>query len=107
MNYLLLFLLLAAPAATDIAQRLARWKPVEKAVNRVAGKYAVDFARMPAAIASLSKELLTIEATGDRQRGEAWFNRYDNMPDELAEAMKAAAKLPVDIWPTFSFQVLD
>jgi hypothetical protein len=29
MNYLLLFLLFAAPAATDIAQRLARWKPVE------------------------------------------------------------------------------
>ena len=30
MNYLALFLLLAAaPAATDIAQRLARWKPVE------------------------------------------------------------------------------
>src|ERR1700733_6517222 len=29
MNLLVLFLLLAAPAATDIAQRLARWKPVE------------------------------------------------------------------------------
>ena len=28
MNLLILFLLLAAPAATDIAQRLARWKPV-------------------------------------------------------------------------------
>ena len=29
MNLLALFLLLAAPAATDIAQRLARWKPVD------------------------------------------------------------------------------
>src|SRR6202451_1730100 len=29
MKYLALFLLLAAPAATDVAQRLARWKPVE------------------------------------------------------------------------------
>ena len=29
MNYLLLFLLLAASPATDIAQRLARWKPVD------------------------------------------------------------------------------
>jgi hypothetical protein len=79
----------------------------QKAVNRVAGKYAVDFARMPGAIASLSKELLTIEATGDRQRAEAWFNRYDKMPTELAEAMKAASKLPVDIWPIFSFKVMD
>src|ERR1700691_257163 len=29
MNLVLFFLLLTAPAATDIAQRLARWKPVE------------------------------------------------------------------------------
>src|SRR5271157_3170491 len=29
MIYIVLFLLFAAPAATDIAQRLARWKPVE------------------------------------------------------------------------------
>jgi hypothetical protein len=79
----------------------------QKAVNRVAGKYAVDFARMPAAIASLSKELLTIEATGDRGRAEAWFNRYDKMPAELAEAMKAASKLPVDVEPIFSFRVME
>jgi len=79
----------------------------QKAVNRVAGKYSVDFARMPATIASLSKELLAIEATGDRSRAEAWFNRYDKMPAELAGAMKAAAKLPVDIWPMFSFPVMD
>jgi hypothetical protein len=77
----------------------------QKAVNRVAGKYSVDFAKMPAAIASLSKQLLTIEATGDRAGAEAWFNRYDKMPAELAEAMKSATKLPVDIWPEFSFKV--
>src|ERR1700688_3306224 len=29
MNYWVLLLMLAAPAATDIAQRLARWKPVD------------------------------------------------------------------------------
>ena len=79
----------------------------QKAINRVAGKYSVDFTRMPAAIASLAKELLTIEATGDRQRAEAWFQRYDKMPPELTEAMKAASKLPVDIWPVFSFKVMD
>ena len=62
---------------------------------------------MPGAIASLSKELLTIEATGDRARAEAWFNRYDKMPPELAEAMKPASKLPVDIWPEFSFKVME
>ena len=79
----------------------------QKAVNRAAGKYSVDFARMPAAIGSLSKELLTIEATGDRARAEAWLKRYDKMPAELAEAMKAASKLPVDVWPMFSYQVME
>jgi hypothetical protein len=79
----------------------------QQAVNRVAGKYDVDFAKMPAAIASLAKELLTIEATGDRQRAEAWFKRYDKMPAELSQAMQAASKLPVDIWPIFSLPVLD
>jgi hypothetical protein len=79
----------------------------QKAVNRVAGKYSIDFAKIPSAIASLSKELLTIEATGDRSRAEAWFNRYDKMPAELAEAMKTASKLPVDIWPEFSFKVVE
>jgi hypothetical protein len=79
----------------------------QKAVNRVAGKYSVDFARMPAAIAALAKELLTIEATGDRSRAEAWFNKYDKMPPELTEAMKPASKLPVEIWPEFSFPVIE
>jgi hypothetical protein len=79
----------------------------QKAVNRVGGKYAVDFGRMPAAIASLAKELLTIEATGDRARAEAWMNRYDKMPAELAEAMKAASKLPVDVWPVYSLKAMD
>jgi hypothetical protein len=79
----------------------------QKAVNRTAGKYAVDFAQMPGAIGSLSKELLTIEAGGDRARAEAWFNRYDKMPAELTEAMKAASKLPVDVEPIFAFKLME
>src|SRR5206468_3145006 len=40
------------------------------------GRYAIDFARIPVAVASLAKELLEIEATGDRARAEAWFKKY-------------------------------
>lgn len=79
----------------------------QKAVNRAGGKYTIDFARIPGAIAALSKELLTIEATGDRQRAEAWFNRYDKMPPDLSDSLQAASKLPVDIWPNFSFRVIE
>jgi len=79
----------------------------QKAVSRANGRYAVDYAKAPAAIASLSKELLTIEATGDRARAEAWFNRYDKMPADLAASLKAAKTVPVDIEPVFSFPVME
>lgn len=68
-----------------------------------AGKYAVDLGKMPDAIASLAKELLEIEATGDRTRAENWFKKYDTMPAELKSALAAANSVPVDIEPVFSF----
>jgi hypothetical protein len=75
-----------------------------KAITRdAAGRYVVDFGKMPDAIASLAKELLEIEATGDRARAENWFKKYDTMPVELKSALTAARSIPVDIEPVFSF----
>ena len=68
------------------------------------GRYAVDFAKIPGAIADLAKELLEIEATGDRARAEKWFAKYDTMPDDLKTALKSASDVPVDIDPVSSFQ---
>jgi hypothetical protein len=68
------------------------------------GRYAIDYALMPAALADLAKELLEIEATGDRQRAENWFKRYAAMPAELQAELKSAANVPVDIDPVFSFK---
>jgi hypothetical protein len=68
------------------------------------GRYAVDYARMPDAIAELAKELLAIEATGDRQRAEAWFVRYDKMPADLRAALEAAKDVPVDFDPLVPFR---
>lgn len=74
------------------------------AIKREAsGRYAVDFARMPEAIASLAKILLDIEATGDRARAEAWFKKYDVMPADLVATLKTASQVPVDLDPVFSF----
>ena len=75
----------------------------QRALARVDGRYAIDYARMPAALTQLAKELLEMEATGDRDRAEAWFARYDKMPAELNSALAATADIPVDIRPTFSF----
>jgi hypothetical protein len=66
------------------------------------GRYDVDNAKMPGALAALAKELLEIEATGDRARAEAWFARYGKMPAELREALDRARDLPVDIDPLVS-----
>jgi hypothetical protein len=67
------------------------------------GLYAIDYGRIPAALASLAKELLEIEASGDRDRAEKWFAKYDAMPPDLKAALDKASYLPVDIDPVFSF----
>ena len=75
----------------------------QHALGYAGGRYAIDFTRMPAALTALAKELLEMEATGDRGRAEAWFARYDRMPQELKTALAATSRIPVDINPAFSF----
>jgi hypothetical protein len=71
--------------------------------RNAAGRYAIDYARMPDAIAAVAKELLEIEATGDRARAESWFARYEKMPAELRSALDAARDVPIDIDPVIAF----
>ncbi len=68
------------------------------------GRYAIDFDRMPGALADLAQELLEIEATGDRARAENWFKKFGQMPEELKTALKAASDVPVDVDPVFEFE---
>jgi hypothetical protein len=75
------------------------------AVTRDAnGKYVVDYAKIGGALASLAKELLEIEASGDRARAEAWFAKYERMPAELRAALESARDVPVDIDPLVPFR---
>jgi ABC-type Fe3+-hydroxamate transport system substrate-binding protein len=60
---------------------------------------------MPAAINSLANELLQIEATGDRDRAEKWFAKYDKMPSDLKQALDAITDIPVDVFPEYSWPV--
>jgi hypothetical protein len=71
--------------------------------RNASGKYAIQYEKMPGALADLAKELLETEATGDRVRAENWFKKYSAMPEELKTSLKAAADVPVDIDPVFSF----
>jgi hypothetical protein len=75
------------------------------AINRDAsGRYSVNFEKMSGQIENLSKELLEMEATGDRARTEAWFKKYDVIPPELQQSLSKAKSVPVDVDPLFSFQ---
>jgi hypothetical protein len=58
---------------------------------------------MPQAIETLARELLEMEATGDRSRVEGWFEKYAVMPATLSAALRKVADVPVDIDPQFSF----
>jgi Peptidase family M49 len=66
-------------------------------------RYAVMLDKMPGAIASLAKELLEQEATGDRGRTAAWFAKYAVLPDHLKTAFAQVSDIPVDIQPIYSF----
>ncbi len=68
------------------------------------GRYVIDYAKMPGAVAGLAKELLEIEATGDRNRAEKWFAKYEFMPSELKSALQGIHDVPVDIDPVSSIR---
>ena len=76
------------------------------AVTREAsGRYMIDHEKMPGAVSDLAKELLEIEATGDRDRAEKWFQKYDTMSAEMKSALqKKTADIPVDVDPVYSFK---
>ncbi|HEY4878680.1 MAG TPA: hypothetical protein VIH97_06130 [Candidatus Acidoferrales bacterium] len=67
------------------------------------GLYVIEFDKIPAAMASLAKELLEQEATGDRARTEVWFKKYGTMPTALADLLDKTADIPVDVDPLFDF----
>jgi hypothetical protein len=76
----------------------------QKAVTRdPAGRYRIDYSKIPEVIANLAKELLVQEATGDRARASAWFEKYDKMPDDLKSTLSGIRDVPVDIDPIQPF----
>jgi len=76
----------------------------QKAITRdSSGRYHIDYAKMPDAIASLAKELLEQEATGDRNRAAAWFQKYDVMPGNLQSSLAELRSIPVDVDPVQPF----
>ena len=74
-----------------------------KALSLANGRYTIDYARMPDALAGISKQLLNLEARGDRAGAEAWFAKYGQLPAGLQGALDGTKEIPVDVSPVFSF----
>jgi len=74
-----------------------------KALTMVSGRYVIDYARMPDALAGISKQLLGFEARGDRAGAEGWFAKYGKVPADLQAALDGTKDIPVDVSPLFSF----
>ena len=72
-------------------------------LNGDAGRYEIDYEILPKAIHILARELLEMEATGDRVRVQSWFSRYGSVPATLKGALDQVKDIPVDIDPIASF----
>ncbi len=72
--------------------------------DRASNRYSIDYGRMPAAIDTVARELLEIEAAGDGARAERWFARYRAVSPDLSRALASVSDIPVDIDPVFSLK---
>jgi hypothetical protein len=65
------------------------------------GTFAVNFERVADAVTSLTREIMTIQATGDYGRAKALLDRMVVIRPEVARAIEQLKDIPVDIEPRF------
>ncbi|XP_065634208.1 nudix hydrolase 3 [Quercus suber] len=67
--------------------------------------FSVDFSRVEGAVESLSREILTIQAKGDKEAAYLLLQKYGKMTQPLKIALQKLEKIqvPVDIVPIFPF----
>jgi hypothetical protein len=65
------------------------------------GRFAVDFAKVKAGVASLVTEIMTTQATGDYARAKALLDRMVVVRPEVKTMLGRLDQVPVDIEPRF------
>jgi hypothetical protein len=70
-------------------------------VARKDGTFGVDAVRMRAAVESLTREILTLQARGDANAARALLERRTVLAPEVKAALARIADVPVDIAPRF------
>jgi len=66
------------------------------------GTLSVDAARMREAVTGLTREIMTLQARGDRAAAQALLDRYATPRPEVERAVARLAAVPVDIAPRFT-----
>ena len=66
------------------------------------GTFSVDFAKIKGAVADLDREFLTIEATGDYARAQAFMTRYVVIRPDVQKGLDKMQVVPNDIRPAFT-----
>ncbi|MBI2813267.1 MAG: hypothetical protein HYX71_03175 [Opitutae bacterium] len=69
------------------------------------GRFAVDFAKIKQGVASLTTEIMTLQATGDYARGKALMDRLVVIRPQVKTLLARCNDLPVDIEPRFATEL--
>ena len=69
------------------------------------GRFGVDFAKIKQGVASLTTEIMTIQATGDYARGKALMDRLVVIRPRVKSLLARCNDLPVDIEPRFATEL--
>ncbi|ERN07090.1 nudix hydrolase 3 isoform X1 [Amborella trichopoda] len=69
------------------------------------GAFSVDFSKVEGAVESLSREILTIQAQGDKPAAASLLDKYGQLAQPLSQALDKLEKIqvPVDIAPKFEY----
>jgi hypothetical protein len=70
-------------------------------VERRDGTFGVDTAKVEAAVADLAREIMTIQARGDREAARAMLARLGVVRPGVQRVIERASGVPVDIAPRF------
>jgi hypothetical protein len=65
------------------------------------GRFAVDFGRAKRAVARLTGEIMTLQATGDYAKAKAWMAKMIVVRPEVQRVLDGLDDAPVDIRPRF------
>ena len=88
--------------ARGIAVQLNRLLDRQAVLVREDGTFAIDPSRIKAEVEALTRDILTIQGTGDRAAAEALFQELAVIRPEVKRVLDRAGEIPVDLRPRFT-----